>query len=160
MSALLPKMSANRVLTTGAEPEIDERPGGVLTGRTASEVVSCNEYLGPLGTGLVQDEIGPGIPLPVVPPVCKKFFAESCLVGDSQESSRDYLVGIDVRRRQDDGARFDDPNCFHGQSNNSRASAIRPVTAVAAAVRGLAKNVRAPVPWRPSKFRLLVLTAY
>ena len=36
----------------------------------------------------------------------------------------------------------------------------RPATAAAAAVSGLASSVRAPVPWRPSKLRLLVLTAY
>jgi hypothetical protein len=30
--------------------------------------------------------------------------------------------------------------------------------AEAAAVSGLASSVRAPCPWRPSKFRLLVLT--
>ena len=35
-----------------------------------------------------------------------------------------------------------------------------PVPAAAAAVCGLARNVRPPAPCRPSKFRLLVLTAY
>jgi len=37
---------------------------------------------------------------------------------------------------------------------------MRPVTALAAAVRGLTRSVRAPFPWRPSKFRLLVLIEY
>ena len=37
-----------------------------------------------------------------------------------------------------------------------RMSAI----AEAAAVKGLAKKVRPPLPWRPSKLRLLVDTAY
>ena len=37
---------------------------------------------------------------------------------------------------------------------------IFPVTAAAAAVSGDARNVRPPFPCRPSKFRLLVLTAY
>ena len=32
--------------------------------------------------------------------------------------------------------------------------------ALEAAVSGLASKVRAPTPWRPSKLRLLVLTAY
>ena len=35
-----------------------------------------------------------------------------------------------------------------------------PASAVAAAVRGEARNVRAPLPWRPSKLRLLVDTMY
>ena len=34
---------------------------------------------------------------------------------------------------------------------------MTPVSAVAAAVSGEARNVRAPLPWRPSKLRLLVL---
>src|ERR1051325_3654623 len=55
--------------------------------------------------------------------------------------------------------------CFerrHGRLSRSRArtSVIRPVTAAAAAVSGDARNVRPPRPWRPSKLRLLVLTAY
>ena len=37
---------------------------------------------------------------------------------------------------------------------------IRPRTALAAAVSGLASKVRAPTPCRPSKLRLLVLTEY
>ena len=35
---------------------------------------------------------------------------------------------------------------------------MHPFNADAAAVIGLAKNVREPGPWRPGKFRLLVLT--
>src|SRR5262245_33581503 len=41
---------------------------------------------------------------------------------------------------------------------NRRGSATRPSTALAAAVKGEASSVRAPLPCRPSKFRLLVLT--
>src|SRR5215831_15087894 len=41
---------------------------------------------------------------------------------------------------------------------SSRGSVIAPLIAAAAAVSGLASTVRAPLPWRPSKFRLLVLT--
>ncbi len=55
-------------------------------------------------------------------------------------------------------------NLFHGwfplrsAASRSRGSAIWPATADAAAVAGLARTVRAPAPWRPSKLRLLVLT--
>ena len=41
-----------------------------------------------------------------------------------------------------------------------RGSATTPAIALAAAVSGEARNVRPPLPWRPSKLRLLVLTAY
>src|SRR5271154_6140943 len=47
---------------------------------------------------------------------------------------------------------------FHDIS--SRGSVILPSTALAAAVRGLTSRVLAPAPWRPSKFRLLVLIEY
>ena len=41
-----------------------------------------------------------------------------------------------------------------------RGSVTTPLMAVAAAVSGEARKVRPPLPWRPSKLRLLVLTAY
>ena len=41
-----------------------------------------------------------------------------------------------------------------------RGSVITPVTAAAAAVSGLASRVREPGPWRPSKLRFEVDTAY
>ena len=41
-----------------------------------------------------------------------------------------------------------------------RGSATTPAIADAAAVSGEARNVRPPLPWRPSKFRFDVLTAY
>ena len=41
-----------------------------------------------------------------------------------------------------------------------RGSLTTPLMALAAAVSGEARNVRPPLPWRPSKLRLLVLTAY
>ena len=41
---------------------------------------------------------------------------------------------------------------------NSRTSVTRPVSAEAAAVAGLARCVRDPAPWRPTKLRLEVET--
>src|ERR1700682_799491 len=46
-----------------------------------------------------------------------------------------------------------------GGHESALTSAMTPLTAVAAAVSGLARNVRPPLPCLPSKFRLLVLTA-
>ena len=42
------------------------------------------------------------------------------------------------------------------RSTSGRGSVTTPASAVAAAVSGEARNVRAPLPWRPSKLRLLV----
>ena len=41
-----------------------------------------------------------------------------------------------------------------------RTSVTLPMMAEAMAVAGEAKKVRPPLPWRPSKLRLEVLTAY
>ena len=41
-----------------------------------------------------------------------------------------------------------------------RGSVTTPAIADAAAVSGEARNVRPPLPWRPSKFRFDVLIAY
>src|SRR5688500_3080079 len=75
------------------------------------------------------------------------------------------LVGIDVHPRDYDVWRFDlsDRGSLGGAHARSvanvRGSVTTPVTAAAAAVRGLASSVRPPLPWRPSKLRLLVDTA-
>src|SRR6185437_2811492 len=75
-----------------------------------------------------------------------------------QKASRDDLVGVDIRRRQNHGAGTKRRQTIHESS--SRGSVTRPRTAEAAAVAGLASSVRAPTPCRPSKLRLLVLTEY
>src|SRR6185503_3457341 len=81
-----------------------------------------------------------------------------------QKARRNDLVRVDVGHRQDRRTRAQDFDRFHELAAqpfiSSRGSVIRPRTAQAAAVSGLASNVRAPTPWRPSKLRLLVLTEY
>src|SRR5207245_5960117 len=80
---------------------------------------------------------------------------------DLQEARRDDDVGVDVVVRQDDVARRDCADRLHAHVPIiSRASAIEPATALAAAVSGLARKVRPPAPCLPSKLRLLVLTEY
>src|SRR4029079_2604810 len=68
------------------------------------------------------------------------------------------LVGVDVLDGENDRSRGDGGDLFDYVSY--RASVILLVTAAGAAVSGLARNVRPPAPCRPSKLRLLVLTAY
>src|SRR5262245_27634077 len=76
------------------------------------------------------------------------------LISHFQEARRDNLVGIDVFLRYNNRLRCE----FHCRPPNSRTSATWPAMALAAAVNGEASSVRPPLPWRPSKFRLLVLT--
>src|SRR6185436_7530643 len=146
----------------GAKPIIVQRPGGVLAGRAAAEVVPGDEHGGAGGLGLVEDEVGPGLAAGVVAPVGEELLAEAGLGGDLEEAGRDDLVGVDVVDREQDGLRREGADGFHGDYpfTRVRASVTWPVTAAAAAVRGLARKVRPPAPWRPSKLRLLVLTAY
>src|SRR5690606_7003766 len=95
-------------------------------------------------------------------PVGEQLLAEALLGRGGQEAAGDDLVGIDVARGQHDGARVDFPDGGHVDYpfSTSRGSVTRPRMAEAAAVSGLASRVRAPTPCRPSKLRLLVLTAY
>src|SRR3977135_1067914 len=78
-----------------------------------------------------------------------------------EKPRRNDLVGIDVRRGKHHAPRSERDEGFHHSAGHESVltSAIAPVTAVAAAVSGLARNVRPPLPCLPSKFRLLVLTA-
>src|SRR6202008_4387262 len=89
-------------------------------------------------------------------PVGEEGPAQTLLLGDLQEPGGDDLVGIHVVAVQHHGPRADHADGIDAHRSSSRASVMRPVTAAAAAVRGLARNVRPPLPWRPSKFRLLV----
>ena len=80
-----------------------------------------------------------------------------------EEARRDDLIGVDVVGAEHDGARGERGERAHRDTSVTgalRTSVTRPVTAAAAAVSGEARNVRPPLPCRPSKLRLLVLTAY
>ena len=94
-----------------------------------------------------------------VAPIGEESLAQARACGALQEARGDDLVRIDVVHGQDDGAAGEDAEGIHLYLISSRASVTRPVTAAAAAVRGLARSVRPPGPCRPSKLRLLVLTA-
>src|SRR5439155_12249911 len=77
--------------------------------------------------------------------------------GGLQESRGDDLVGIDVVDRQRHHAAFEIGEWLH---SSVLTSVTTPVMALAAAVSGLARKVRPPLPCRPSKLRLLVETLY
>src|SRR5436190_21905502 len=87
--------------------------------------------------------------------------AESATLDRFEEARRDDLVRVDVRRGQHHARRSERREWLDRRLRHERArtSAMAPVTAVAAAVSGLARNVRPPFPCLPSKLRLLVLTA-
>src|SRR5262249_10539200 len=68
-------------------------------------------------------------------------------------------VGVDVRTNDGRGNAGEDGEFFHHGTENLRTSVMQPASAAAAAIAGLARWVRAPGPWRPSKLRFEVETA-
>src|ERR1039457_453883 len=93
----------------------------------------------------------------IVAPIVEELLVEALLGGGLQEARRDDLVGIDVVQRQRDHAALEIGEWGH---SSVLTSVTTPVMALAAAVSGLARKVRPPLPCRPSKLRLLVETLY
>src|ERR1700722_12126028 len=130
----------------------------MLARTAAAEVVARQQDLAGLGFRLVQDEIGVRLTIGIVAPVTEKLVAQSDLRNGLQESRRDDLIGVDVVACDQYHPAFERRELLH--YSNSRTSLTTPEIADAAAVIGLARNVRAPLPCRPSKLRLLVDTLY
>src|SRR5262249_36017485 len=139
-----------------SEPELQQSPRRMLARAAAAEVVAGHQHLSVFGFGPVQREIRLRLPGRVVPPIVEELGAQAVFRNSLQKPRRDYLVCVDVIDRQHHGPGLEILE-FH---SSVLTSVITPVIAVAAAVSGLAKNVRPPAPWRPSKLRLLVDTQY
>ena len=151
------KMSAKRGADDRAEAELGERPGGVLARAAAAEIIAGEQHLSALRARLVEDEIGLGMAFGVVAPVVEELLVEALLGRGFQEARGNNLVGIDVVDGQRHDAAFEIGEGLH---RRVLTSVTTPVSALAAAVSGLARKVRPPLPWRPSKLRLLVETLY
>src|SRR6266700_124238 len=117
--------------------------------------------LGAFHARLVEDEIGLGIALLVIAPVAEELLVQAFLRRGFQKPRRNDLIGVDIVIGQRNQAALEIGELFHGSSQSIvRTSVTTPATAVAAAVSGLTRNVRPPLPCRPSKLRLLVETPY
>src|SRR5581483_10711594 len=137
-----------------AEPPRTQRPRRVLARRSAAEVVAGDQDLRAARLG--GEEREPRL----IAQVGEQAIGEPGLVGALEEARRDDLIGVDVVERIEDRGRIEAGHHERAPGARVRGSVIRPVTAAAAAVIGEARNVRPPRPCRPSKLRLLVLTAY
>jgi len=105
-------------------------------------------------------------------PVAEECLGQAVLARDLEVTGRDDLVGIDVLGRERDHAAGEDPEWLRhasatadrGQRLDCRAgvadSATTPAIALARRSGARPGTSDRPLPWRPSKFRLLVLTAY
>src|SRR5262245_5061737 len=145
----------------GSETEVQERPWRVLARGAASEIVAGDEdaVRGEIDT--VEQSVGAWSAVGVMAPIIEDLAAEAFARGGGGEARRDDLVGVDARLRQHDGAGSErgEGLAHEAASWTLRGSLSTPATAVAAAVAGLARMVRAPLPWRPSKLRFEVDTA-
>src|SRR3989338_8484407 len=134
------------------EPVFMQRPHRMLAAGAAAEIVARNQNRGVCETRGVELEVGIGAAVGAIAPVVKQVGAETGARNRLQKLLGDDLVRIDVRaiQRRDDspvtGERFHrDPHV--------RISTNCPAIAAAAAISGLTRCVRPPLPWRPSKFR-------
>src|SRR5688500_16799511 len=109
----------------------------------------------------IERKVGTRLAVRVQTPISKEIRAEPITLDRFQKARRNDLVGIHIRGWDYHARRGKRSERLHltGRHERVRTSAMAPVTAVAAAVSGLARNVRPPFPCRPSKLRLLVLTA-
>src|SRR5260221_3056682 len=160
--AVLQRMALEDVRDLGAEDGanavVKQCPGSMFARGAAAEVASGHQDLAAGRLGTIQYEGGVGSAVGEIAPVGEQLPAEAILGGRRQETRRNDLVGVDGGGGDNHGLRMHPLQLVHYKS--SLGSAILPSTAVAAAVMGLTSKVRAPTPWRPSKFRLLVLTEY
>ena len=96
----------------------------------------------------------------VLAPGREQTLAESGALHALEVHRRDDLVGIDVASLEGNSAALDFLDWFHGLmlrvGYRSAGVANVPAMAVAAATCGETRWVRPPLPWRPSKLRLLV----
>src|SRR2546421_7325476 len=120
----------------------------MLTGRAAAKVGPSDQEGGAAIFRLLQDEVT--TPTPVV----EEERPVAGALDPLQKLFRNDLVGIDVRPVERSQNAIDPPERFH--QLNSRTSTRCPAIAPAAAIGGLTRWVRPPLPCRPSKFRLLV----
>src|SRR5882672_3483523 len=151
-----------------AKSVLAERPGRVLARAAAAEVLACDQDARTPVARLVEHEVGVDPPLGLgfarpplveIAPGVEKIRTEPCTLDRLQELLGDDLVGVDVgpvhRRNQ---------SVQHGEFFHRRlvpylhwrTSTKWPSIAAAAAISGLTRWVRPPVPCLPSKFRFEV----
>ena len=132
-----------------ADAVFAQRPDGVLAARAAAEIVARPGDARPRVGRLVQHE------LRFRAPAGEQPRRETGLADAFDFSRGNDGVGVDVVAQQRDRHTGQRLEGLEAHGSNSRTSAMRPRTALAATVAGLAMWVRVPGPWRPSKFRLV-----
>src|SRR5690606_16748688 len=145
-----------------------EGPGRMLTAGAATKVLPRQQYTGALVTWLIEDEVriqrADGVVLSRVAfiqiaPLVEQVGTKTGALDRLEKLLRNDLIGIDVGTIQ----WCDQPGVFgkglHAVASSlsiSRTSTKWPAIAAAAAMAGLTRCVRPPLPCRPSKLRLEV----
>jgi hypothetical protein len=126
----------------GLKAVVGERPDGVLARRPGAEVRPRD-----------QDRVRLELDLAVAQPVVEQELAEARPLDPLQELLRDDLIGIDVGAIKHRDPALDDLDGIHASPPlpmpvccQSRMSTKRPSIAAAAAIRGLTRWVRPPLP--------------
>ena len=123
------------------EAVVLQRPRGVFPRRAAAEVRPGDEDPGAGAPRPVQLEVG------VLPPVVEEELAVARALDALEELLRDDLVGVDVGPVEDDRARGERAKRLHARAaTDSRTSTKCPASAAAAAIAGLTRCVRPPLP--------------
>ncbi len=124
----------------GLEPVVAQGPDRVLARAAAAEVLAGQEHPRALGLGTVQRRSRPGGGRRRRSASRRRgALPEPLARGGGEEAGGDDLVGVDVVARQHDRARADLPH-RGPHRRSSRASAMWPVTAAAAAVMRAAQE--------------------
>ena len=121
------------------------RPGGMLTTGTVTEVLASHEDATTV-CRVVQHEALINGTIGIVTPVTEEIIAKETLLAGRrlQETGRDNLVGVHIlQRKGHTSGCYNVEFLFH---NSVLGSVITPVTAAAAATKGEQRIVRLPGP--------------
>src|SRR5579859_1234371 len=103
---ILERIACEDVRKIGADHRLKaealKRPGRVLPGRSAAEVVSGQKNLRTFGFRLVQRKLSQGLAVGVETPVGEEIVAQALFVGRLEVACRDDLISIYILDRQRD----------------------------------------------------------
>src|SRR2546422_9542296 len=145
-----------------AKPIIQDGPRRMLAARTTAEIVAGQQDGSSAVAGKIQHKFRIGLFSRQVAPIVEQGSPEAFASQRLQKLLGHHLVGIyvDAVQRCDHSGVHRER--FHSSystwsTSHSRTSTKCPAMAAAAAITGLTRCVRLPLPWRPSKLRLEVL---
>ena len=153
---LVRKMSAKLGAMTARKPWSSSAQGACSRDEPQPKLRPATRIGAPAYSGAVEREALLAAPVPE-----EQELAEARALDALEELLGDDLVGVDVGTVERADHTLDARHRLHQPTSarsvsNVRTSTRWPAMAAAAAIGGLTRWVRPPLPWRPSKLRLLV----